>query len=130
MHIGAGPASLLPWGGRGTGVVLTYISQTPHGDGEALSAWQQVVLEAGQPFGLGHLHADLVLLPREPSALAVNQELEGTGRQSHMAPCSQRVTVTRLLPLPRPCHTPKSHMVPRGPWGLAWQLHLSSGWAQ
>lgn len=51
-----------------------YISQTPHGDRKALGARQQVVLEAGQPLGLRHLHADLVLLLREPRALAVNQE--------------------------------------------------------
>lgn len=67
-------------------VVLTYISQTPHGDGEALGARQQVVLEAGQPLGLGHLHAYLVLLLCEPRALAVNQELEGTGWPSHTSP--------------------------------------------
>ena len=88
-------------------VVLTYISQTPHGDGEALGARQQVVLEAGQPLGLGHLHAYLVLLLREPRALAVNQELEGTRWPSHTSP----------RPLTRPMVTQtalRSHTQPRG----------------
>ena len=67
------------------GVILTYISQTPHGHREALGARQQVVLEAGQPLGLGHLHADLVFLLCEPRALAVNQELKGTGQPSQMS---------------------------------------------
>lgn len=56
--------------------ILTYISQALHGDGKALGAWQQMVLETGQSLGLGHLHADLVFLLCEPCALTVNQELE------------------------------------------------------
>lgn len=55
---------------------LTYISQTLHGDSKSFCSWQEVVLELGQTFGLGYLHADLVLLFCEPCALTVNQELK------------------------------------------------------
>lgn len=55
---------------------LTYISQTLHGDSESFRSWQEVVLELGQTFGFGYLHADLVLLFCEPRALTVDQELK------------------------------------------------------
>lgn len=48
-----------------------------------------MVLEAGQPLGLGHLHADLVFLLCEPCALTVNQELESKGN-GHTTPRSTR----------------------------------------
>lgn len=63
--------------------ILTNVSQALHGDGKALGAWQQMVLEAGQPLGLCHLHADLVFLLREPCALTVDQELKSKGRRSY-----------------------------------------------
>lgn len=59
--------------------ILTNISQALHGDSKTLGAWQQMVLEAGQPLGLGHLHADLVFLLCEPCALTVDQELKSKG---------------------------------------------------
>lgn len=53
----------------------TCASEVLDADAEALGAGQEVVLELGQPFALGHLHADLVLLLREACALAEKQEL-------------------------------------------------------
>lgn len=56
--------------------ILTNISQALHSNSKAFGARQQVVFEAGQPLGLGHLHADLVFLLCEPCALTVDQELK------------------------------------------------------
>lgn len=123
-------------GAGDTGIFLTYISQTPHGDGEAFGARQQVVLEAGQPLGLGHLHADLVLLLREPSALTVNQELEGTAQRSRTALGPPAAALGHALSIIHPSHT-RSHRSPYGqsragprsygrprPQGGAWRLGL------
>jgi len=63
--------------------ILTNISQALHSDSKALGAWQQVMLEAGQPLGLGYLHADLVFLLCEPCALTVDQKLKSKGCWSH-----------------------------------------------
>lgn len=95
-------------GSAAGGGLLTYASQAPHGDGEALGAWQQVVLEAGQPLGLRHLHADLVLLLCEPRALAVDQELEARGGLSHRAPWStaSRGHTQPQVPRPEFMHNP------------------------
>lgn len=49
--------------------------QTRQRGGESFGAGQQVVFELGQAFTLRHLHADLVLLLCEASALAIQQEL-------------------------------------------------------
>ena len=54
---------------------LTCALETLQSGGEAFGSGEEVVLESGQPFALGHLHADLMLLLCEAGALAVQQEL-------------------------------------------------------
>lgn len=60
-------------------LLLTNVPQALDGHSKALGAGQQVVLEAGQSLGSGHLHAGLVLPLREARPLTVDQEL-GTGQ--------------------------------------------------
>lgn len=50
--------------------------QTVQRGGESFGPGQQVVFELGQAFALCDLHADLMLLLREASALAIQQELQ------------------------------------------------------
>lgn len=59
--------------------ILTSSSEALGSYPEAFGPGQKMILEFGQTFALGHLHADLVLLGRHAGAFTEKQEL-GPGR--------------------------------------------------